>query len=92
MLLTPPSAAVQFRQGSDLTGDDASRTMFDAQWPMTFAPVLGLPGVTVPTGLDGGLPTGIQLVGARFSDDTLLDIAGLVEDRAGTLAPVQPVR
>jgi amidase len=44
----------------------------------------------VPVGCDDGLPQGVQLIGARFREDLLLDAAQSVEDRAPVLTPIQP--
>ena len=76
-------------------GDDALRRAIDddqkspervaqillAQSPMLAPAVLGLPGLSVPTGLADGLPTGVQLIAARFREDRLL-AAGEVIERA----------
>ncbi len=39
----------------------------------------GLPAVSVPVALAGGLPVGLQLAGAAMRDDVVLDAARLVE-------------
>ena len=52
--------------------------------------ILGLPSCAVPVGGDDGLPQGVQLIGARFREDLLLDAAQAVEDRAPVLTPIQP--
>ena len=52
--------------------------------------VLGLPSCAVPVGCDDGLPQGVQLIGARFREDLLLDAAQAVEDRAPVITPIQP--
>jgi len=52
--------------------------------------ILGLPSCAVPVGSDDGLPQGVQLIGARFREDLLLDTAQAVEDRAPVLTPIQP--
>jgi amidase len=52
--------------------------------------ILGLPGCAVPVGSDDGLPQGVQLIGARFREDLLLDAAQAIEDRAPVLTPIQP--
>jgi amidase len=44
----------------------------------------------VPVGADEGLPQGVQLIGARFREDLVLDAAQAVEDRAPVLTPIQP--
>ncbi|MGW3183652.1 amidase [Kitasatospora sp. NPDC001119] len=52
---------------------------------------VGVPSVAVPTGLAAdGLPTGVQLVGRAFREDLCLAAAQAVEDRLGTLAPIDP--
>ena len=52
--------------------------------------ILGLPSCAVPVGSDDGLPQGVQLIGARFREDLLLEAAQAVEDRAPVLTPIQP--
>jgi len=52
--------------------------------------ILGLPSCAVPVGCDDGLPQGIQLIGARFREDLLLDAAEAIEERAPVLTPIQP--
>ena len=39
------------------------------------ANLAGLPALAFPTGVSGGLPVGVQLVGAAFGEDALLDAA-----------------
>lgn len=50
--------------------------------------ILGLPACAVPVGSDDGLPQGVQLIGARFREDLLLDAAQAIEDRAPVLTPI----
>jgi aspartyl-tRNA(Asn)/glutamyl-tRNA(Gln) amidotransferase subunit A len=40
------------------------------------ANLAGLPGLSFPASLEGGLPVGVQLLGRPFGEGTLLDIAG----------------
>ncbi|MFJ2821061.1 amidase [Streptomyces toxytricini] len=47
----------------------------------------GVPAVAVPTGLAGGLPQGVQIIGRSFREDLCLDAAQAVEDRLGVLTP-----
>lgn len=94
VILTPPSAQLPFVDGTDTAGGDPTAAMFAAQWPATSLPVLGLPGVTVPTAVTSadanGMPLGVQLVGPRFSEARLLGTAQLIEDGAGAPAPIDP--
>ena len=52
--------------------------------------LLGLPSCAVPVGCDDGLPQGVQLIGARFREDLLLDAAQQIEDRAPRFTPIEP--
>jgi len=52
--------------------------------------ILGLPSCAVPVGCDDGLPQGVQLIGARFREDLLLDAAQAIENRAPVLTPIEP--
>jgi aspartyl-tRNA(Asn)/glutamyl-tRNA(Gln) amidotransferase subunit A len=48
----------------------------------------GLPGISVPAGLDGqGLPLGLQLIGRPFDEETLFSLAAVIEDAAGRFVP-----
>ena len=48
----------------------------------------GLPGISVPAGLNGeGLPLGLQLIGRPFDESTLFQTARVIEDAAGSFAP-----
>jgi Asp-tRNA(Asn)/Glu-tRNA(Gln) amidotransferase A subunit family amidase len=50
----------------------------------------GLPAVSVPCGLVNGMPVGLQLIGRQGSDDLLMDLAHLFQDRLYRL-PTSPV-
>ena len=44
----------------------------------------GLPGISVPAGLDEkGLPLGLQLIGRPWEEGELLKTAQVIEDAAG---------
>ena len=53
-------------------------------------PVLGLPGMAVPTGIVGGLPVGVQIIGPRFREDLCLAAAQAIESRVGRITPIDP--
>lgn len=87
ILLTPVSAEPPFEQDADMAGADRIREVLAAQWPMQAVPVLGFPAVSVPTGVQDGLPTGVQLIGGRFRENVLLDAASAIEARAPRVRP-----
>jgi len=72
-LLLAPSAMGEAPQGLDSTGD----ARFNAIWTLAWTPCLTLPAGNGRK----GLPLGIQLVGACFRDEALLDAAAWVEAR-----------
>jgi aspartyl-tRNA(Asn)/glutamyl-tRNA(Gln) amidotransferase subunit A len=48
----------------------------------------GLPGISVPAGLDSqGLPLGLQLIGRPFDEETLFSLGTVIEAAAGRFAP-----
>src|SRR6266436_2385640 len=48
----------------------------------------GLPGISVPAGLDAqGLPLGLQLIGRPFDEETLFSLGAVIEAAAGRFAP-----
>jgi amidase len=72
-LLLAPSAMGEAPQGLNSTGD----ARFNAIWTLAWTPCLTLPAGNGRK----GLPLGIQLVGACFRDEALLDAAAWVEAR-----------
>jgi len=72
-VLLTPSAPGEAPEGVEFTGDPR----FNSIWTLS-----GNPCVTLPAGAGAkGLPLGVQLVGARCADDTLLSIAAWVAAR-----------
>ena len=53
-----------------------------AQSPLLATAVLGLPGLSVPTGLADGLPAGVQLVTSRYREDLCLRAGETIERAA----------
>ena len=44
----------------------------------------GLPGMSLPAGVDaGGLPLGLQLIGRALDEGTLFSLGGALEQAAG---------
>jgi amidase len=52
--------------------------------------LLGLPAVTVPIGMGGGLPQSAQLIGPRYGETLCLDAAEAIERSCGALTPIDP--
>jgi amidase len=67
------------------------RRVMAAQYSMMAIPLLGFPAMSVPTGVADGLPVGVQLLGRRFGEGSLLDAGAAIEARAGVITPIDPV-
>jgi amidase len=73
-VVTPPATG-EAPEGIDTSGDP----VFCSIWTL-----LGTPAITLPVGLGpGGLPLGLQLVGAERDDASLLAVAAWCEARFG---------
>ncbi|HEY2887730.1 MAG TPA: amidase family protein, partial [Candidatus Limnocylindrales bacterium] len=71
-LVAPTSPTVAFRFGARLA-DPVAMYLSDAcTLPVNMA---GLPGVSIPCGLSEGLPVGLQLIGAPWTEAELLGLA-----------------
>lgn len=84
VLLTPTAPSPAFAVGAK-TDDPLSMYLNDVfTVPVNLA---GLPGISLPAGLSAeGLPLGLQLIGRTFDEETLLRVAGVLEDAAGFTA------
>jgi amidase len=86
----PVSSELPFPDGLDLR-DDAFTRVWNAQLPQIAIPFMGLPALTVSTGLVGRVPVGVQIVSTRYREDLCL-LAGEAIEAGGTpSAPVDPV-
>ncbi len=90
LVLSPVSAEPPFSHGFDTSSQARMLEVLKAQTPQTALPLLGLPGIAVPTGVTDGLPTGVQIMGARFREDMCLDAAAAIEAAAGVFTPIDP--
>jgi aspartyl-tRNA(Asn)/glutamyl-tRNA(Gln) amidotransferase subunit A len=82
LLLTPTVACPPFPVGLDHPRDVAGRTVASYSWtPFTFPfNLTGQPAASVPCGFThDGLPIGLQIVGRRFDDATVLRAAAAFE-------------
>ncbi len=73
VLLTPTSPTVAFGIG---TRSNNPLEMYLADICTVSVNVAGLPGISVPCGVDSkGMPIGMQLIGDRFQEETILNAA-----------------
>ena len=92
VLVMPVCGELPFEDGLDMNGADAFRHVWAAQTPQIGLPFLGLPGLTVSTGLVGTVPVGVQVVAGRFREDLCLDAGEAIEAAGVPPSPIDPAR
>ncbi|MDO9427946.1 MAG: Asp-tRNA(Asn)/Glu-tRNA(Gln) amidotransferase subunit GatA [Methylobacterium sp.] len=81
-ILTPATPSAAFGLGEKGSGDPVEMYLQDV-FTITVN-MAGLPGLSVPAGLDAqGLPLGLQLIGRPFDEETLFAAAQVIETAAG---------
>ena len=86
LVLMPVSHQPPLPHGEDLRGGERFARLREEQSPQYVVNLLGLPSAGVPTGLEDGVPMGVQIVARRYREDLALDAAQAIEDRVGVLA------
>jgi aspartyl-tRNA(Asn)/glutamyl-tRNA(Gln) amidotransferase subunit A len=84
-ILTPATPSSAFELGSMASADPVEMYLNDV-FTVTVN-LAGLPGISVPVGLDAqGLPLGLQLIGRPWAEADLLNHAYVLEQAAGFVA------
>jgi amidase len=91
LVLGPVSALPPLPVGADMQGIARVHEIIRAQRLLVAANTLGLPAAAVPTGLSGGVPIGVQVIGSRYREDLCLAAAETIERAAPLPTPVDPV-
>jgi aspartyl-tRNA(Asn)/glutamyl-tRNA(Gln) amidotransferase subunit A len=85
-ILTPTTPSAAFAIGEKGRADPIEMYLNDV-FTVTVN-MAGLPGISVPGGLDAqGLPLGLQLIGRPFEEQTLFALGEVVEQAAGRFSP-----
>lgn len=80
LLVSPTSPTTAFRLGEKLT-DPLTMYMSDiCTIPVNLA---GIPAISIPCGLSGGLPVGFQIMGPPLQESKVLDVAYAMESAIG---------
>jgi aspartyl-tRNA(Asn)/glutamyl-tRNA(Gln) amidotransferase subunit A len=81
VILTPTAPSGAFPIGEN--EDDPLKMYLNDVFTVP-ASIAGLPGISVPAGLDkNGLPLGLQLIGKAWDEETIFKVAGVIEEAAG---------
>ncbi len=85
-VLTPTTPSAAFAIGEKGRADPIEMYLNDI-FTVTVN-MAGLPGISVPGGLDAqGLPLGLQLIGRPFEEETLFGLGAVIEQAAGHFSP-----
>lgn len=80
-LLTPTAPSAAFAQGANM--DDPVKMYLNDIFTVP-ASMAGVPGMSVPAGLDAdGLPLGLQVIGRPFDEETVFAVSRAIERAAG---------
>jgi aspartyl-tRNA(Asn)/glutamyl-tRNA(Gln) amidotransferase subunit A len=83
-LLTPTAPSAAFAQGENM--DDPIKMYLNDAFTIP-ASMAGVPGMSVPAGLDAnGLPLGLQVIGKPFDEETVFAVCAAIERAAGITA------
>jgi len=90
ILITPVSTRPQFIHGEDILSQEANDLSYRVQSTLTAFALIGVPGVSVPTGVEDGLPTGVMVMAPRFREDLALRVAEIIEAHCPMPTPIDP--
>jgi amidase len=90
VLLMPVSGELPFPDQLDRKDDASFARVWHAQLPQIAVPFMGLPGLTVSTGLVGRVPIGVQLVSGRYREDLCLAAGEAIEAGGTPSAAIDP--
>jgi amidase len=90
LVLAPICTEPVYERGFDLESRERTAALWRECVTLTAVPVLGVPGLAVPTGVVEGLPTGVQILARRFREDLCLAAGEAIEARAG-VTPRLPI-
>jgi amidase len=91
VLVMPVSGELPFPDQLDTKDDASFARVWHAQLPQIAIPFMGLPGLTVSTGLVGRVPVGVQVVAGRYREDLCLLAGEAIEAGGSPSSVVDPV-
>ncbi|MGB8401538.1 amidase family protein [Bradyrhizobium sp.] len=90
VLVMPVSGELPFPDQLDRKDDASFARVWHAQLPQIAIPFMGLPALTVSTGLVGRVPVGVQVVSGRYREDLCLAAGEAIEAGGTPSAAIDP--
>ncbi|MEM7507093.1 MAG: amidase family protein [Pseudomonadota bacterium] len=90
LLICPVSGELPFPDQDDVTSPERFAQIMEAQLTQLGLPLMGLPGLTVSTGITAKGPVGVQLIAGRYREDILLDAGEIIEAAGTPQTPIDP--
>lgn len=90
LLLCPVSLEPALPYDVDIENESSVDRLYRSHVYLFAIALLGLPSISVPTGLVNGLPTGVQIVGPRFREDLVMECAEVIEACNAPITPTDP--
>ena len=91
VLVMPVSGELPFPDQLDRKDDASFKRVWRAQLTQIAIPFMGLPALTVSTGLVGKSPVGVQVVSGRYREDLCLAAGEAIEAGGTPPMPIDPV-
>ena len=91
VLLMPVSAELPFPDNLDRKDEASFARVWRAQLTQIAIPFLGLPALSVSTGLIDGVPVGVQVVSTRYREDLCLSAGEAIEAGGVPASPIDPL-
>ncbi len=90
LILGPVSMMHLFSVDYDQGGVSNVENLIQAHRLIVAANFLGLPALALPVGIASQLPLSVQIIGQRYREDLCFAAAQAIEERLGTLTPIDP--
>jgi amidase len=90
LVLCPVAMEQALPYGVDVESAASVERLYRSHTFLFATAFLGLPSISVPTGVVDGVPIGVQIIGRRFREDMVLDAAQAIEDDCGSFTPIDP--
>ncbi|MGJ4891385.1 amidase [Bradyrhizobium sp. HKCCYLRH3099] len=87
LVLCPVAMETALPYGVDVESDASVDRLYRSHVFLFATAFLGLPSISVPTGVHEGIPIGVQIIGPRFREDLVLDAAAAIEHAAAESTP-----